>query len=973
MELQADTRGNSFPPSLLNGFQQHEPPSNLKAHSTLLRSSPGAYPREPASLIDILENAARAHAVCTYYPHSGVKSGQPERTTSYAQLLSLAKAKAPLLSTLAEGGQRGTAPPIVLLHFDSIEDNITWFWATVAAGLSPAISTPLPTNVDQRHKHLSHLTKVLDKPIVLTKEHLVSELRGMEGVNISSVENLGEHQANTDGFPGHTSPNIFMLTSGSSGNAKAVELHPLQIIAAIKGKSTGLGIIKNDVFLNFIGFDHVANLTECHLYAMYLGADQIHVPAREVISDPWLFLSIINEHRVTATFAPNFFLARLLRTMDESSGPKDSLDLSCLRRITSGGEANVVETALRLTNALRQFGTGDDLICPGFGMTETCAGSIYNRICPTYDIERGYEFSSLGKPVNGIQMRVMKADGTLASPNEVGDLQVTGSIVFQRYYNNPTATAEAFTQDGWFITDDRAFIDDEGCLSLSGRGKEVINLNGVKYFPNEIEAALEEAGQSVTGMLSSYTCVFSTRPKNSQKEEICVLYHPTFPLDDIESRIATADMIVRIVGERTSARPKHIVPLPQQMLPKSALGKLSRAKLRIAFEKGEFSEYEDNLNVEVKNRRAALCIPPSSDTEKLILQELAALFGETFDDRPVGVNNSIFDLGVTSTDLFLLSHSIQQKAGLSQSIPVGTLLTDPTIRGIASAMDQLGRDTSTYVPIVPLQREGSKTPLFLIHPGSGDVLVFVALSKYFPDRPVYGIRTRGLYSSDDYFKSLHEMADCYTQSIKQIQPKGPYAVAGYSLGSSVAFEVAKKLESMGDQVPFLGILDSPPHIRQLIGHLDFIDVLLNVAYFLELITEDYAVASQVPLHDEHSEDDALDIVLRSAPPHRLDLLSIDKPRLRKITEVTHSFGSAGKSYEPTGMVTAMDIFWVTPLLWVAKNRKEWMDLHLSKWTEFSLEDPRFHECEGMHSKFLNTDFVDGFAKTLRAVIEARGL
>jgi hypothetical protein len=91
---------------------------------------------------------------------------------------------------------------------------------------------------------------------------------------------------------------------------------------------------------------------------MYLSADQIYIPAGEVIANIWLFPPLISQHRVSATFAPNFFLARLPQTLDDLSARNDSLDLSCLKRINSGGEANVVQTAARLTKALRHFRLG---------------------------------------------------------------------------------------------------------------------------------------------------------------------------------------------------------------------------------------------------------------------------------------------------------------------------------------------------------------------------------------------------------------------------------------------------------------------------------------------------------------------------------------------------------------------------------------------------------------------------------------
>lgn len=132
------------------------------------------------------------------------------------------------------------------------------------------------------------------------------------------------------------------------------------------------------------------------------------------------------------------------------------------------------------------------------------------------------------------------------------------------------------------------------------------------------------------------------------------------------------------------------------------------------------------------------------------------------------------------------------------------------------------------------------------------------------------------------------------------------------------------------------------------------------------------MAEQVSF-SQKPDDEALDIIMSQAPPERLKMLSIDKPRLRQITQVTDSFGRAAAFYKPEGMISGIDVVWVTPLLWVASTREEWMKTHLSKWVEFSKEAPRFHECEGLHSKMLNDDYVDGIAKTLRAAIQARGL
>ena len=83
---------------------------------------------------------------------------------------------------------------------------------------------------------------------------------------------------------------------------------------------------------------------------------------------------------------------------EQASGGRcsDDIDLSHLKAFISGGEANPVDTAQRLTKQLWLYGTQGEVIRPGFGMTETCAGSIYGKACPSYDLAKGQEFCCLG-------------------------------------------------------------------------------------------------------------------------------------------------------------------------------------------------------------------------------------------------------------------------------------------------------------------------------------------------------------------------------------------------------------------------------------------------------------------------------------------------------------------------------------------------------------------------------------------------
>jgi len=103
-----------------------------------------------------------------------------------------------------------------------------------------------------------------------------------------------------------------------------------------------------------------------------------------------------------------------------------------------------------------------------------------------------------------------------------------------------------------------------------------------------------------------------------------------------------------------------------------------------------------------------------------------------------------------------------------------------------------------YDPVVTLKSSGTKKPLWLIHPGVGEVLVFVGLSQPLADngRPIYALRTRGFESGHTRFSSIIETVDTYVQAIRRRQPQGPYALAGYIYGAILAFETAKRLNTM---------------------------------------------------------------------------------------------------------------------------------------------------------------------------------
>jgi hypothetical protein len=117
----------------------------------------------------------------------------------------------------------------------------------------------------------------------------------------------------------------------------------------------------------------------------------------------------------------------------------------------------------------------------------------------------------------------------------------------------------------------------------------VLTQNRVNHYPQAIEAAIEAA--NIPGVTPTYTVVFPHRPAHSGTETICVLYLLEIKLRDAATRVNSSTSISKTVVKHCGARPYKILPLDETILQKSSLGKLSRSKLRKAFEGGKYSEY----------------------------------------------------------------------------------------------------------------------------------------------------------------------------------------------------------------------------------------------------------------------------------------------------------------------------------------------------------------------------------------------
>lgn len=183
----------------------------------------------------ILDTAAKKYSAgCIIaYLKGDVTDMASGRRLSYKELHDQAQSNAVLL-------RQTLNCPIVLLHFGDHLDDIVWFWSVVYADCTLVMSTPFTDNIEQRQKHIQHLHSLLEDPLCITSFKSLGDFSGQDILKPIIVEDLlpkssrekPQCYVSTNAV---TDPAILMLTSGGSGNAKAVCLSHEQIFAAIKG------------------------------------------------------------------------------------------------------------------------------------------------------------------------------------------------------------------------------------------------------------------------------------------------------------------------------------------------------------------------------------------------------------------------------------------------------------------------------------------------------------------------------------------------------------------------------------------------------------------------------------------------------------------------------------------------------------------------------------------------------------------
>lgn len=480
------------------------------------------------------------------------------------------------------GLERGA---LVIIDASDSKTLLGAFWGAVLGGMVPVpmlAHTAAGTGVERLRlvwDFLGHPPVVAGAAAIAAltprlAEHGLPALPLTDGRDLESGP-AGEPAPATD----PDEPALILLTSGSTGVPKGVVGSHRSLLSMVAAVTQQEGFGTADTSLNWMPLDHIGAIGFFTVLPTAIGASQVHVRTDPVLREPLRWLDLMDRHRASIGWAPNFAYALIAQAV--AAAVDRTWDLSPMRFLVNAGEAVSNATMVEFFERLNRHGLRPGAIRPSFGMTET-ASAITTT--PWFAGKASGPFMDLGPPVPTAAVRIVSEDGTLLREGEIGQLELSGPQIFRGYHTRPDLTAEAF-RGGWFRSGDLAYLAD-GRLFITGRDKDVIIVNGANIYSHEIETVLAP----VPGLDRTCTAAVGVRPPGAGTDRVAVFFHA--PAHGHDARAVAG--IVRAIRRRLSAElgvaADLVIPIEPDRVPRTSIGKIRRPQLKTWFENGDFDE-----------------------------------------------------------------------------------------------------------------------------------------------------------------------------------------------------------------------------------------------------------------------------------------------------------------------------------------------------------------------------------------------
>jgi amino acid adenylation domain-containing protein len=780
----------------------------------------------------------------------------------------------------------------------------------------------LPLDPAYPHDRLAFMLRDGQARMLLTSERLLARFvepgvkvicldSGWDAIASESDEN--PHAATQPGSLAYV-----IYTSGSTGQPKGVLVSHGSIAGHCLNIQTCYELDSRDVALQFASLSFDVSLEEI-LPTLIVGARLVVMGANTW--PPAEFHRKIAEFGLTVVNLPTAYWQELAR---EWADVPDLVPTIEPRLCIVGGDT-MLPDALMLW---RRTPMKSVRLLNAYGPTETTITATVFEVAPHPDETAVYRRVPIGRPLANRAIYILDQHRNPVPIGVHGRLHIGGAGLARGYLDWPDLTASAFIGDPFsaepgarmYQTGDLARYRPDGNIEFLGRADDQVKIRGFRIELGEIEAVL---GQ------------------HPAVREVAVLAREVVP--------GEKRLVAYVVGDSTTEElrrflkdklPDYMVPamfVLLHALPLMANGKVDRQALPEPDRSGPESE--------------KTFVAPRDDLER----QLALIWEEVLDVRPVGVRDNFFALGGHSLLAVRLFALIEKRLG--RKLPLTAVFQGATVEHLAEVLRQqavAGPQSS----LVALQPGGSKRPLFLVHPAGGHVFPYVHLAQLLrPEQPCYGLQSRGVEDGQNPHTRIEDMAAYYIEAMQTVQPTGPYLLGGWSMGGVVAFEMAQQLGAQGQPVALLALLD---------GRIPTPDTTFpeQNEEAISLVERYFGISfGQLESLAELPEDEQLAVMLDEAKGAGLVPDELDVAQARRFVMLLRNDLRATQNYELHSYPGCITFFRATETL---EGTSPDPTMGWSDWARGGVD---VHVVPGNHANLMYEPHVEALAQKLTACLD----
>jgi amino acid adenylation domain-containing protein len=571
------------------------------------------------------------------------------------------------------------------------------------------------------------------------------------------------------GGPDAESTAYVLFTSGSTGTPKGVAMPHRTLAALVAWQNGAPSAVPGGVTLQYAPLSFDISFQE--IFSTLCSGGTLCLVGDAERRDMPALLRLLDRERVEQVFLPPVGLQQLA----EAVGALGIIP-RVLRVVITCGEQLRVTPEIRALLAKLPGAVLENQ----YGPTET---HVVTAFTMTGDPTAFPALPPIGGAIDGAEVHVLDERMHPVPAGARGDIYLGGGCLADGYEGRPDLTKERFVPHPFasgdhrlYYTGDLGMVLPGGDVVFLGRDDAQVKVRGFRVEPAEVELAVTGLAERYPGLRDA--AVVARRRENGET------FLAAFLLGE-----GTDEDLAGIRQRLRAALPDYLVPSHLQWVsqwPLTPSGKRDDAALR----------------------RTPLTAPgraPDAVPRDAYEQTMIEMLADALPLDRVGVHDSLFDLGGTSLTAMRLVLRIEQRYRVH--IPLAEFIATPTAAGLAARL-RGGGARAAFDPLVPIRPQGTRTPLFMIHPMGGNVLCYVGFARHLPDdQPLYALQAAGADPGTTPLCTVENLADSYLSALRTVQPHGPYTIGGWSFGGFVAYEIARRLRAAGEQTTLL-VLDT---------------------------------------------------------------------------------------------------------------------------------------------------------------------